>query len=131
MVCNVTGSLLAHILGAVSGAVEANETYIGGRAHGKRGRGAANKTPVVTLVERGGQALSQVVTNVTGANIKKVLQEQVQADAVLMTDTLNVYVSAGKEFAAHETVDHGKDEYAKDTTHGRAPSTRRKGASRS
>jgi transposase-like protein len=34
------------------GTVEADETYVGGRARGKRGRGAANKTPVLTLVER-------------------------------------------------------------------------------
>lgn len=27
--------------------VEAGETYVGGRAKGKRGRGAANRTPVV------------------------------------------------------------------------------------
>lgn len=104
----------------LEGIVEADETYIGGRAHGKRGRGAANKTPVFTLVERGGEARSQVMPNVTGANVGAVLREQVEADATLMTDTLNVYQKPGQAFAAHETVDHSEGEYAKDTEHGRA-----------
>jgi hypothetical protein len=49
-----------------------------------------------------------------------VLNEQVDHEATLMTDTLPVYRKPGKEFAAHETVDHGKDEYAKNSAHGRA-----------
>jgi hypothetical protein len=40
---------------------EVDETYIGGRAHGTRGRGAANKTPAVTLAERDGEARSAVM----------------------------------------------------------------------
>jgi transposase-like protein len=100
----------------LEGVVEADETYIGGRAHGKRGRGAANKTPVVTLIQRDGEARSRVVTNVTGANIKDVLTGQVQPDAVLMTDSYQVYTEPGKEFAEHHTVDHGKKEYARTVT---------------
>lgn len=104
----------------LSGTVEADETYIGGKHHGKRGRGALGKTPVVTLVERDGEARSQVMEHVTGSNLKAVLTDQIAQDAVIMTDTLNVYKPAAADFAAHETVDHGKDEYAKDTPNGRA-----------
>lgn len=74
----------------LTGTVEADETYIGGKRRGKRGRGAEGKTPVVTLIERGGDARSQVMVNVTGANMKTVLHEQVAEHAVVMTDTLNV-----------------------------------------
>lgn len=101
----------------LSGIVEADEIYIGGKAHGKRGRGAANKTPVVTLVERDGQARSQVMEHVTGKNIKEALQAQVSKDAPLMTDELNVYTEAGKSFASHETVEHGKGEYVRGKAH--------------
>jgi transposase-like protein len=97
----------------LSGIVEADETYIGGRAHGKRGRGAANKTPVVTLIERDGEARSQVVTNVTGENIKAILTKHVEPEATLMTDSYPVYDKPGQEFAAHHTVDHGAKEYAR------------------
>ena len=97
--------------------MEADETYVGGKAKGKRGRGAANKTPVVSLVERGGKVHSRVVTNVTGKNVKDVLQANVSPDATLMTDSYQVYAEPGKDFAAHETVDHGKGEYARGDAH--------------
>lgn len=94
--------------------VEADETYVGGRAHGKRGRGAANKTPVVTLVERNGEARSQVVTNVTGENVKDVLAKHTEpAETVLVTDSYQVYDKPGQDFAEHHTVDHGVKEYAR------------------
>jgi transposase-like protein len=97
----------------LEGTVEADETYIGGKAHGKRGRGAANKTPVVSLVERGGEVRSQMVTNVTGKNVKEVLEANVSPDATLMTDSYQVYTEPGKAFADHQTVDHGKNEYVR------------------
>lgn len=55
----------------LSGIVEADETYMGGKAKGKRGRGAANKTPVVTLVERDGQARSQVMEHVQARTLRR------------------------------------------------------------
>jgi len=97
----------------MTGVVEADETYVGGRARGKRGRGAANKTPVVTLVERNGQARSAVVTNVTGENIKAILTQQAETTIVLVTDSYQVYEKPGQEFAEHHTVDHGQGEYAR------------------
>lgn len=108
------------LAGKLSRTVEADETYIGGKRHGKRGRGALGKTPVFTLVERSGEARSQVMEHVTGESVGAVLNEQVDKNAVLMTDTLPVYQQPGQEFAAHEMVDHSKDEYARDTEHGRA-----------
>lgn len=101
----------------LQGTVEADETYVGGRAHGKRGRGAANKVPVVTLVERDGEARSQAMKHVTGENIKEVLQENVEPTARLMTDGYQVYTAAGKEFASHETVNHGAGEYVRGDVH--------------
>ncbi|MGH2503208.1 MAG: IS1595 family transposase [Ktedonobacterales bacterium] len=98
----------------LTGTVEADETYVGGKHHGKRGRGAEGKTPVFTLVERDGEARSQVMKRITGENVRAALDAQVDHEATLMTDTYPVYRKPGKAFAAHEMVDHGKDEYAKD-----------------
>src|SRR3990172_9038998 len=51
----------------LSGTVEADETYIGGkpREHGKRGefRWQIEKTPVFGMVERGGDVIAKVVPN--------------------------------------------------------------------
>ncbi len=48
--------------------------------------GAANKTPVVTLVEHDGEARSQVMEQMTSANVGKALHEQMTDDSRLMTD---------------------------------------------
>jgi len=101
----------------LEGIVQADETYIGGKARGKRGRGAANKTPVVTLVERDGEARSQVIEHATGKNIKSALEAQVSKEARLMTDELNVYIQPGQAFASHEMVEHGKGEYVRGDVH--------------
>lgn len=103
--------------GKLQGIVEADETYVGGRARGKRGRGAAKKTPVVTLVERNGEARSQVMEHVTGANMKEALTKEVSKKARVMTDELNVYTEPGKDFVSHETVAHGQGEYVRGDVH--------------
>ena len=43
-----------------TGHVEVDETYIGGKRHGKRGRGAAGKTAVVGAVQRKGKVVTHV-----------------------------------------------------------------------
>lgn len=97
----------------LSGTIEADETYIGGKARG-RGRGyVKNKTAVVSLVERGGRVRSQVVEMVTGKNITKILKKHVATDATLNTDESPVYTKAGAVFAAHSTVNHSIEEYAR------------------
>ena len=50
--------------------VEVDETYVGGKGHGKRGRGAVKKTPVVSLIQRDGNAKSFHVDNVKGRTPK-------------------------------------------------------------
>lgn len=70
----------------LQGIVEADETYIGGKAHGKRGRGAANKTPVFALVERNGRVCSFKTDKVTAKNLKEKIRENVDKDSTVMTD---------------------------------------------
>lgn len=95
------------------GVVEADETYIGGRAKGKRGRGAANKTPVFSLVQRDGEVRSQKVERVSGKHLKKVLDEHVDPSAILVTDEFPAYRKPGQAFAKHEVANHGSGEYVR------------------
>ena len=100
----------------MKGIVEADETYIGGKVRGKGiGRGAyeQNKTPVVTLIQRGGKARSQVMAKVDGANLASALRETVDPAAILMTDTNPSYIKVGREFHDHMTVNHNVDEYVR------------------
>ena len=50
---------------------------------------------------------------VTGKNVKKVLQENVDPQATLNTDEYQIYTEPGKGFAKHEVVSHGKGEYVR------------------
>jgi hypothetical protein len=43
--------------------------------------------------------------------------KNVSRKSTLMTDTAGGYMGVGKEFARHEMVDHGKDEYVRGDAH--------------
>src|SRR5438874_7576960 len=67
---------LAHpaFTGMLKGVVEVDETYVGGKAIGSRKVGrsvSGNKTCVLSLVERGGNARSFVMDRVTAENLNR------------------------------------------------------------
>ena len=99
------------------GIVEADETYVGGKAHGKRGRGAENKVPVFALVQRGGDVRSFKAERVTANNLKPMIRENVDRTSTIMTDEFLAYKGLGKEFADHQTVSHGTREYVRGNAH--------------
>ena len=111
--------------GLLQGTVEADETYIGGKARNmhasKRakltGRGPADKQPIFALVERGGQLLGQKVANVTGENLKGIIRQQVAPEAVIMTDEHGAYRGLSNDFAGHEVVAHSQGEYVRKDAH--------------
>ena len=82
-----------------------------------------NKTPVVSLVERGGRVRSRVMDMVTGKAITRLLKEQVEESAHLNTDESPIYTAAGKDFASHDTVNHGNEEYVRRDESGRLATT--------
>lgn len=104
--------------GKLSGTVEADECYVGGKPRNRTpgGQGRTTKTAVVGLVERGGDLrLVQQGTGrrVTSENVKRVLDEHVAQSARLVTDESKIYPKPGQAFAAHETINHGDGEYAR------------------
>ncbi len=101
----------------LTGIVEADETYIGGKGKETRGRGAKKKTPVFSLVERNGKVRSTPVERVTSANLKAVIRENVSTSATIMTDEFKSYHGLGKEFVAHKVVNHGRKEYVRGDAH--------------
>ena len=92
--------------------VEADETYWGNLYKARAGSG--HKMKVVSLVEReSDQKRSFHLANVTAETVRAALQSQVHSETHLMTDESVVYKKAGREFAAHSTVNHSKKEYAR------------------
>lgn len=105
--------------GLLTGAVEVDETYVGGKPRkfsgkeAKSGRGT-KKVPVMALVERDGRVRAHVVPNVTAKILKDSIREMVDPSATIMTDEWASYKGIGKEFkGGHKVVVHSRGEYVK------------------
>lgn len=79
----------------LSGIVEVDETYIGGKKHGKRGRGAAGKSLVIVAVEDKGNHLGRIrlrrVADASEASLMPVVQESIENGSVIRTDGWTSY----------------------------------------
>jgi hypothetical protein len=83
-----------------------------GRPYIKKNR-PAPKRQVVSLVERGGSVRSFHVATTDKFEVGKIVRKNVAKESRLNTDESPLYDAVGKEFAAHETVNHSKGEYAR------------------
>ncbi len=101
------------------GAIEADETYIGGKRPGKHGRGAAGKTIVAGIVERGGKAIAQVVPDVKAKTLLPIIQEHIPITegTIIYTDEMLSYGQLTSLGYAHETVQHAAKEYVRGAVH--------------
>lgn len=104
--------------------VEADEAYHGrkkapsespnryGRPYKNRTR-ISGKRPIMALVERGGEARVTHMGHVTAKNIGAFMAKNADLKSRLQTDESRLYATLGKEFASHESVNHGAKEYAR------------------
>ena len=72
------------------------------------------KRAVVALVERGGKVRSFSVPSAHADAVVGIVRENIDRETQLHTDESRLYTKVGREFAAHETVNHAKKEYARD-----------------
>ena len=100
-------------IGGENKVVEADETYIGGKAKNKAFGPPPKKHPVFALVEREGEVRSFHVTNVNSKTLRPIIVETASRKSYLMTDESPVYPKVGKEFSGHGTVNHSAKEYVR------------------
>ena len=76
-----------------SGEIEIDESYFGSkRVRGKRGRGAANKTPVFGMLKRDGKVYTQIVKNCSTSELIPILSEFSELDeSVIYSDCWKAY----------------------------------------
>ena len=100
--------------GSNGGFLEVDETFLGRDAEtfvsGKGWRGGSGKKKIVTMVERGGRARSVKIDSLHKPEIERALS-YASRDAVLITDEAQHYKRLGLEFAGHESVEHGAEEW--------------------
>ena len=103
-------------LDAVSGEVEVDETYIGGRARNMHksvrarkitGTGGADKTVVAGVLERGGRVRAEVIPNTRRATLHDQVKRHVAEGSAVYTDAFNSYVGLDAMYD-HRTVDHAE-----------------------
>jgi transposase-like protein len=97
--------------------VELDETYVGGKAKGKRGRGAAKKTPVFGAVERNGKLKTKIVLNVRKLTLMPLIKDMVADNSVIVTDESNSYSDVKKVGHLHESINHSKGQYVDGDVH--------------
>jgi transposase-like protein len=111
-------------MGGAGKIAEADETFIGGKEKNKRlskrnhlNIGGVGKEAVFGLVERGGKVQSHHVPSVNAHTLKPILEAQLDKASTLMTDGEGQYRIIGPDFARHETVNHGIEEYVRGDAH--------------
>jgi transposase-like protein len=99
-------------LGGQNKVVEADETYVGGKAKNRKGK-IPPKEAVFALVERGAKVRSRHVADVTGATLRDTMVEQIDKASYIMTDDAPRYGNVGDDFSGHGTVNHSAEEYVR------------------
>jgi transposase-like protein len=98
----------------LSGEVEADETFIGGKARNmhlsKRqrritGTGGKDKTAVMGILQRGGEVRTKVIASRKKKELQAEVRKHVEAGAALYTDALLSYDGLAGDYA-HKVVDH-------------------------
>jgi transposase-like protein len=111
--------LMAEDVNPLSGQVEVDETYIGGKRQGKRGRGASGKSVVMGMVERNGNAIARVVPDVRARTLLPMIEANVarQNKTIVFTDELPSYNRVEVLGYAHEIVQHSAKQYVRGIAH--------------
>ena len=111
----------------LTGEVEADETFVGGKLRHKRRThyhvasglkpvGPVGKTPVLGMMERKGDIRGVVLPDVRKKTLLPILYKNIDFGSQVYTDSLQSYRNLGQFYRAHEIVNHAF-EYVRGSAH--------------
>jgi transposase len=90
---------------SLSGEVEMDESYFGGKRKGNRGRGAKDKVPVFGILERNGKVKVEIVKDVSEETLLRETIRKVKRGSLIYTDKFKSYDSLVTYGFKHERID--------------------------
>ena len=100
------------------GEFELDESYFGARrVRGKRGRGAAGKTPVFGLLKRDGKVFVTIVPNCSKEELMPIIQGKILTGSTIHTDGWKAYDGLILNGYNHYRVFHHENEFARGKSH--------------
>ena len=109
----------------LDGVIQADETFIGGKNKNRhadkkvqesQGRSVKDKTPVLGMIQTGGQVRTAVVPNTQAKTIKPVIENMVNDGSIIVTDEWHAYKGLANNYA-HVVVNHKENEYVRGAFH--------------
>lgn len=103
----------------LSGTVEMDETYVGGKQRGGfGGRGSGNKEIVIGIRQRGGDLRFFHAEDVKSGTLAQYVKEHISQDVdVMVTDDFGAYPNAfkraGQDATKHKKINHSSKEYVR------------------
>jgi transposase len=101
-------------------AVEMDETYVGGKRKGHRGRppaGDGKQTCVVGMVERKGRVIAIAANDATRKTLHGLAKERILPESVVFTDELNSYNGLDSQGYQHRRINHSAGVYVVGDVH--------------
>ncbi len=100
------------------GVFEVDESYFGAkRIRGKRGRGAAGKTPVFGLLKRRGKVLVRIVPDCSRESLLPIIQGVILEGSTIHSDGWKAYDGLLLNGYDHYRVFHNENEFARGKSH--------------
>jgi transposase-like protein len=96
----------------LTGTVEVDETYVGGKYDKRRKRGPWEKNAVIGLLQRDGRFEARCIPTAGARVLQGVVNERVDKSATVMTDEYAAYKGLDKTFK-HESINHRKEEWVR------------------
>jgi len=104
--------------GLFSGEIECDESYFGARRiRGKRGRGAAGKTPLFGVLKRDGNVYVEIVENCSKESLMPIIQGKILEGSTVYTEGWKAYDGLILNGYDHYRVFHSHNEFARGKSH--------------